>query len=255
MLTTAARKNSWSLADEVYHFMKKKSLEFTPLHYYSLVYCYSNANLPKKLIKIILEMGAVNIPITLQVRAHIVQAFGRGPKELDEAYMVMEKMNLQQNPPTLEILNILIRACAQIREVDRAFETFSVLESFGYKPNLESFNSLLLSFDSENGVDLAISTLQKMQEKEVIPDNESYNHIIGAYIKTNRLDEAREFIEKHMKSSNYSPSQEILGMLVRRYVHSDRISDAVDTLDWMRSINIRPERTLIDFVQKKGEIL
>lgn len=63
----------------------------------------------------------------------------------------------QADPPykSVAALNCVILGCANIWDVDRAYQTFSAMEStFGLTPNIHSYNALLCAFGKLNKVNI-----------------------------------------------------------------------------------------------------
>lgn len=66
----------------------------------------------------------------------------------DQVYHQLENLS-QANPPykSIAALNCVILGCANIWDLDRAYQTFaSIRDIFGLAPNIHSYNALICAF-------------------------------------------------------------------------------------------------------------
>lgn len=74
---------------------------------------------------------------------------------VDEAYYVLEERRNEGAKVPLQALNLVIEACAQLEDLDRAFATWSELEAFGLQPDVGTFNALLHTC-GQHGQEMAV---------------------------------------------------------------------------------------------------
>lgn len=71
-----------------------------------------------------------------------------------QVYYQLESLS-QRDPPfkSVAALNCIILGCANIWDVDRAYQTFNAIEAnFGLTPNIHSYNGLICGFAKLNKV-------------------------------------------------------------------------------------------------------
>ncbi|PIA34798.1 hypothetical protein AQUCO_03700224v1, partial [Aquilegia coerulea] len=87
--------------------------------------------------------------------------------------------------------NIVIRGLCRIREVDRAFEFFNDMESFGCSPDIVTYNTLINGLFRVNEVDRGQELLNKLKSNTRLkPDVVTYTSAISGYCKLGKMEDA-----------------------------------------------------------------
>lgn len=72
---------------------------------------------------------------------------------LVQVYLELEKWCQAEKPyKSIAALNCVLLGCANIWDLDRAYETFQALEKIGVTPNIHSYNALLYAFGKHQKV-------------------------------------------------------------------------------------------------------
>lgn len=126
---------------------------------------------------ILAEMSAALRPLHPQV-PRIVEMVGEElcaeASLVDEAYYVLEERRTDGAKVPLQALNLVIEACAQLEDLDRAFATWSELEAFGLQPDVGTFNALLHTCVKTREIGSGRRLLARQAEAGVPRDGHSY---------------------------------------------------------------------------------
>jgi len=93
---------------------------------------------------------------------------------VDDAYYVLEARRTEGEAVPLPAINVIIEACAQLEDLDRAFATWGELEAFGLAPDVHTFNALLHTCVRTREMGSGQRLLQRMEAAEIKRDAQSY---------------------------------------------------------------------------------
>ncbi|KAK6133632.1 hypothetical protein DH2020_032542 [Rehmannia glutinosa] len=169
---------------------------------------------------------------------------------LDSVYYQLENLS-QANPPykSVAALNCIILGCANIRDLDRAYQTFNAIDAtFGLTPNVHSYNALICSFGKLSKIDEAVKVFEHFVGLGVKPNATTYSLLIDAHLikrdpkaALSVLDEMPELQLKLVEQifEGYEPSKEMLKKIRRRCIREMdyESDDKVESL--ARKFNIK----------------
>ena len=99
----------------------------------------------------------------------------RGAAALDEAYFTAERMHQAgqlQGDGTVNVLNAIIAACARARDMERAFQTFEVIEpTFGVQLTTGAFNGLIAACLATRSEPAVANLVEEMRTKGIEHDD------------------------------------------------------------------------------------
>ncbi|KAI3452903.1 hypothetical protein Pfo_009566 [Paulownia fortunei] len=138
---------------------------------------------------------------------------------LDSVYYQLENLS-QANPPykSVAAVNCVILGCANIWDVDRAYQTFNAIDAtFGLTPNVHSYNALIFSFGKLSKRDEAVKVFEHFVGLGVKPNATTYSLLIDAHL-IKRDPKASLSVIDEMIYAGYEPSKEMLKKIRRRCV-------------------------------------
>ncbi|KAL5553645.1 hypothetical protein UlMin_041046 [Ulmus minor] len=166
----------------------------------------------------------------------------KGFETLDAVYFQLENMS-RADPPykSVAALNCIILGCANIWDLDRAYQTFEAIGSFGLTPDINSYNALMYAFGKLKKTSDASRVFEHMQSLGIKPNATSYSLLVDAHL-INRDQNAALSLIDDMVNDSFEPSKETLKKIRRRCIREmDYESD-----DWVDSLakrfNIRMGR-------------
>ncbi|KAI3970817.1 hypothetical protein MKX01_024464 [Papaver californicum] len=142
-----------------------------------------------------------------------------GFETLDSVYFQLENLSRAKQPyKSVAALNCVILGCANIWDLDRAYQTFeSISGSFGLTPDIHSYNALMCAFGKLKKTPEASSVFEHLTGLGVKPNAMSYTMLVNAHL-INRDPKAAISVVDEMVNAGHVPSKQLLKDIRRRYV-------------------------------------
>ncbi|ONK60253.1 uncharacterized protein A4U43_C08F16100 [Asparagus officinalis] len=147
----------------------------------------------------------------------VVACCRNGFSTLDSVYVQLENLSRADTPyKSVAALNCVILGCANIWDLDRAYETFQAIEEkIGLTPDIHSYNALLCAFGKVKKTSEAASVFEHLVSKDVKPNATTYRLLIEANL-VNRDPKAAISMLDQMVDAGFTPSRETLKKVRRR---------------------------------------
>ncbi|EPS71121.1 hypothetical protein M569_03636 [Genlisea aurea] len=159
---------------------------------------------------------------------------------LDFVYYQLENVSRDEGShKSISSLNCVILGCANIWDVDRAYQTFNAIAAtFGLTPNIHSYNALICAFGKLGKRDEAVKVFEHFVGLGTKPNVTTYTLLIDAHL-IKRDPKAALTLMDEMVDEGYEPSKAMLKKVRRRCIREmDYESD--DKVDWFaKKFNIR----------------
>lgn len=146
----------------------------------------------------------------------VVACSKKGFETLDSVYFQLEILS-RADPPykSVAALNCVILGCANIWDLDRAYQTFEAIGStFGLTPNIHSYNALMCAFGKLKKTTEATGVFEHVISLGLKPNAMSYSLLVDAHL-VNRDPKAALAVIDAMVEAGFEPTKETL-MKVRR---------------------------------------
>lgn len=170
----------------------------------------------------------------------VVACSKKGFETLDSVYYQLEKLS-SGDPPykSVTALNCIILGCANIWDLDRAYQTFEAIgSSFGLTPNIHSYNALMYAFGKLKKTFEASRVFDHLMSLGVKPNAMSYSLLVDAHL-INRDPKAAVSVIDEMVDAGFPLSKEILKK-VRRRCHREMDYETDDRVESLaKKFNIR----------------
>ncbi|KAL2559205.1 Pentatricopeptide repeat-containing protein [Forsythia ovata] len=152
---------------------------------------------------------------------------------LDSVYYQLENLS-RADPPykSVAALNCIILGCANIWDVDRAYQTFNAIDAtFGLTPNIHSYNALICAFGKLSKRDEAVKVYEHFVGLGIKPNGTTYSLLVNAHL-IERDPKAAISVIEDMIQAGHEPSKEILKKVRRRCIREMdyEADDRVDSL-------------------------
>uniref|UniRef100_A0A0D9X142 Pentacotripeptide-repeat region of PRORP domain-containing protein n=1 Tax=Leersia perrieri TaxID=77586 RepID=A0A0D9X142_9ORYZ len=151
------------------------------------------------------------------LRPLVVACCKDGYTTLDSVYVQLENLSSADSPyKSVAALNCVILGCANIWDLERAYETFEAIkEKFGLTPDIHSYNALLHAFGKRKKTEEACNVFQHLVSLGVKPNATTYSLLVDAHI-VNRDPKAALAVIDEMVDVGFTPSKETLKKVRRR---------------------------------------
>nr|XP_043613323.1 pentatricopeptide repeat-containing protein At1g26460, mitochondrial [Erigeron canadensis]XP_043613324.1 pentatricopeptide repeat-containing protein At1g26460, mitochondrial [Erigeron canadensis] len=232
-LTTAGRNYNSKLLDGAWAVLKRSLRQKkvpSPESYIAKIFAYSSFGNLQKAFSTLHEFETAYKGSAKEVEEDMFSPFTtlyplvmacskNGFTTLDSVYYQLENLS-RADPPykSVAAVNCVILGCANIWDVDRAYQTFSAMESsFGLTPDVHSYNALLCAFGKLHKRDEAVKVFEHMVSLDVKPNTNTYALLVDAHLTKRDTKGALSSIND-MVVSGFRPTKEILKKVRRRCV-------------------------------------
>ncbi|KAD2804160.1 hypothetical protein R6Q59_030335 [Mikania micrantha] len=232
-LTTAGRNYNSKLLDGTWAILKRSLRQKkvpSPESYLAKIFAYSSLGNLQKAFSTLHEFEISYVDSSKETEEELFSPFTSlyplvvacskdGFTTLDNVYYQLENLS-RADPPykSVAALNCIILGCANIWDVDRAYQTFSAMESsFGLTPDIHSYNALLCAFGKLHKRDEAVKVFEHLVSLGVKPNAKSYALLVDAHLIKRDLQAALSTIS-NMVVAGFEPTKDILKKVRRRCV-------------------------------------
>ncbi|GAV57437.1 PPR_2 domain-containing protein [Cephalotus follicularis] len=149
----------------------------------------------------------------------VVACCKKGFETLDSVYYQLENLS-RSDPPykSVAALNCVILGCANIWDLDRAYETFEAIGSkFGLTKDIHSYNALMYAFGKPKKTYEASRVFEHLLSMGVKPNATSYSLLVDAHL-INRDQKAALSVVEEMVNAGFIPTKETLKKVRRRCI-------------------------------------
>ncbi|KAE9605574.1 hypothetical protein Lal_00024602 [Lupinus albus] len=170
----------------------------------------------------------------------VVACSKKGFETLDTVYFQLENLSRAERPyKSVAALNCVIVGCANVCDLDRAYQTFeSIGSAFGLTPDIHSYNGLMHAFGKLKKTHEATRVFEHLASLNVKPNAKSYSLLVDAHLINRDVKSALAVIDD-MIAAGFEPTKETLRKVRRRcmremdYESDDRVQSLA------KSLNIR----------------
>nr|AYM00784.1 pentatricopeptide repeat protein [Salvia miltiorrhiza] len=163
--------------------------------------------------------------------------------QVDKAvlFFTSRMLKLRGFRPDNFTFNIVMRGMCLTGKVDKAFELFDVMRSFGCYPDLVTYNTLINGLCRVGNADRAQELLREIQCRcEFSPDVVSYTSVISGYCKSGKMEDAatlfHEMIDRGIRPNLFS-----FNVVIDGFGKKGDIASALKIYERMVSSHVRPD--------------
>jgi pentatricopeptide repeat protein len=109
---------------------------------------------------------------------------------VDDAYYLLESRKAEGYAVPLPAVNVIIEACAEMGDLDRAFATWAELDQLSLQPDTGTYNALLHTCVQAREVASGRRLINRMQLDGVRADATTYAHHCGLLVMSRQGDAA-----------------------------------------------------------------
>lgn len=154
--------------------------------------------------------------------------------------------------------NTVIRGLCRVGGVDKAFEFFNDMGSFGCFPDIVTYNSLINGLCAVGQVDRAQGLLRNLELRDGLsPDVVTYTSVISGYCKLGRMDDAINMMDE-MITYGISPNLVTFNILINGFGKLGDMFSAIKMYGRMSAVGYPPDvvtfTSLIDGYCRTGEL-
>lgn len=158
-------------------------------------------------------------------------------------------------PESTVVINRIICAFAESRQIEKALLIYDQLKSIKCKPDLFTYNIVLNAFGQAGRMDQMLHEFASMKETGIGPDLITYNILLTNLSRVGRLDMSL-LLFREMTESGIQPDFFSYTAMIELFGRSGNIEEALRLFNEMKQRQIRPAiqtyRALINYLKKSG---
>ncbi|GLU06527.1 hypothetical protein SLE2022_235540 [Rubroshorea leprosula] len=195
-------------------------------------------------------------PLSSTFYSHLARAFAKADGCTALLSFVREASELAF-PENTVVINRIIFAFAECRQIEKALLIFDHLNSFKCKPDLFTYNIVLDILGRAGRVDQMLHEFASMKETDTGPDLVSYNTLLNNLRRVGRLDMCLVFF-REMTDSGVEPDLFTYTAMIEIFGRSGNIEEALRLFSQMKQRKIQPSvyiyRSLTNNLKKVGKM-
>lgn len=163
--------------------------------------------------------------------------------QVDKAVLFLRShiLNSKCFRPDNFTFNIVMRGMCVAGKVEKAFELFNVMRSFGCYPDLVTYNTLINGLCRVGNADRAQELLREMQSQcEFSPDVVSYTSVISGYCKLGKMEDAAALFHE-MIGCGIRPNLFSFNVVIDGFGKKGEIASALKIYEQMARSDVRPD--------------
>ncbi|PON58019.1 Tetratricopeptide-like helical domain containing protein [Parasponia andersonii] len=147
-------------------------------------------------------------------------------KMIQEAIQVFNHMRLHRFKPHLPACTVLLNSLVKDRLTDLAWKLYKKMVRVGVVPNIHIYNVLIHACCNSGDVEKAEGLVSQMELKYIFPDLVTYNTLIALYCKRSMHYEALS-VQHRMERAGVSPDIVTYNSLIYGFCREGRMREAV----------------------------
>nr|CAB3454857.1 unnamed protein product [Digitaria exilis] len=229
-LSAAGRTYSTDLLNAAWSLLRKSLRQKrapTPEAYLAKIYAHSSIGQLQRAFATLREFenaygNSEDIDLELfspftSLHSLVVACCKDGFGTLDSVYVQLENLSRAEPPyKSVAALNCVVLGCANIWDIDRAYETFvAIKDKFELTPDIHSYNALLCAFGKKKRTEEACNVFEHISTLGVKPNATTYSLLVDAHLANKDPKSALAVIDK-MVEAGFTPSKDTLKKVRRR---------------------------------------
>ncbi|XP_052193340.1 pentatricopeptide repeat-containing protein At2g06000 [Diospyros lotus] len=143
--------------------------------------------------------------------------------------------------PDIYTLNIVLRGLCTVGEVEKAFEFFDEMGSFGCVPDIVTYNTLIDGLCRARNADRGLQLLRDIQSGDLFsPDVVTYTSVISGYCKIGKMEVASNIFDE-MIVAGVKPSSVTFNVLIDGFGKGHDMRSAMKIYEKMLFLGCLPD--------------
>lgn len=155
------------------------------------------------------------------------------------------------------VLNRMIYAFAECRQIEKALSIFRHMEVLECKPDVVTYNTVIGLLGRAGMVDDMLGEFASMKRANLVPDTVTYNTLLNSFKKIGRLDLCLVYM-REMDENGLIPDLRTYAALIESFGQSGNVEEALRLFCAMKRSQVRPSiyiyRSLINNLKKMGKL-
>lgn len=157
---------------------------------------------------------------------------------VDDAYYLLESRKAEGYAVPLPAVNVIIEACAEMGDLDRAFATWAELDQLSLQPDTGTYNALLHTCVQAREVASGRRLINRMQLDGVRADATTYAHHCGLLVMSRQGDAALGLLQT-CSEAGVTPTPKMYITLINHLLRRRMFGQAQELLTEMKGLGNR----------------
>ncbi|KAL6515445.1 hypothetical protein OROHE_018479 [Orobanche hederae] len=167
--------------------------------------------------------------VTYSVR---IDAFCK-KRHFGDALRLLEQMECEGCPPTLETITTLIHGAGLCRNITKAKDLFGEITQRNLKADTGAYNALLSSLIRSKDLISAVKLMDEMEKENVEHDNVTYHNMFFGLMRSNGVDGGVYALYTKMIEKNFVPKTRTVVMLMKFFCENRKVDLGLDLWDYL----------------------
>ena len=248
LLVAASEKNDIDLVSRVFIDAVASSESLSSACYLNLANAFGRTNDCTRLLGLIEDVSELTFPST-KVLNRIIFAFGES-RQVDQALMVFDRIKSLNCKADLITHNIVFDLLGRAGLVDKMLKEFNSMKEASIFPDVVSYNTFLNSLTKVGRVGMCAVYYKEMGDSGIQPDLLTYTAMIEIFGRSGNVEESLRLFSE-MKSKQIRPSIYIYRSLVNNLKKMGKLDLATKLLEEMKSCSTSNLARPSDFKPKR----
>ncbi|XP_031097462.1 pentatricopeptide repeat-containing protein At1g11900 isoform X1 [Ipomoea triloba] len=212
LIKAAGEQNDIDLLCQIFkHFLVcRKSMDSTSFTTLAKVFTMKNDD--AYLLRFVREVSELIFPRNATVMNRIIYAFAQF-RQVNKAMLIFGQMKSLQCKPDLVTYNTVLGILGQTGRIGEMLHVFASMKEENLVPDIISFNTLVNGFRKVGRLELCETYFKEMLEKGIEPDLQTYTALIDSFIRSGNTEESLRLFNE-MKHKGICPSVQIYQLLI-----------------------------------------
>lgn len=199
--------------------------------YFNLAKAFVNTDDGSLLLKFVREISQLTSHCGVLVLNRMIFAFAEC-RQIDKALLIFDHMKVSECKPDLVTYNTIIGLLGRAGLMDDMLQEFASLKKANITPDIVTYNTLLNNLQKLGRLDLCLVCMREMDKNRLIPDLRTYTALIESFGRSGNIEEALRLFTA-MKSREVQPSIYIYRSLINNLKKMGKLKAAGVLLDEM----------------------
>jgi hypothetical protein len=243
-LRCAAQTGNLELLNFAWPHVEERISQHLPQLYVWKLYTFAKAKKLELLLDALVDSPQITLDELNQAHLiHISELMFTSAEEIDSAYYYAESLFSSGTKIPNAVLDLIITACGNIKDPERATETYASFSQFDLAPQLSSYNALMRAMMS-CGEYSAVENIFTEVKEHFQPTTDTYECLTRTYLQTRDATALLEAISVSAAEGVVLPYP-IYEAAIKGFIDQGRISAAQFIIRTMKKIQVD-----VNFIQQ-----
>ncbi|KAJ8432839.1 hypothetical protein Cgig2_017052 [Carnegiea gigantea] len=233
LLAAASEKGDIELSVEIFKNLLISVMLPSSKSYINLAKAFMNTDECALLLNVVDEISELDSHRCVLILNRIIYAFG-DCRQIEKALIVFDHMKNLKCKPDLVTYNTVLGILGRFGKMVEMLREFAYMKEAKITPDIVSYNTLLNTLQKFGRLDLCLVYMREMDENRLLPDLRTYAALIESFGRSGNVEEALRLFNA-MKYRQVKPSIYIYRSLINNLKKMGKLDIAASLWDEMNS--------------------